>query len=241
MNSTNRSEFIKGLRDGVPIGIGYLAVSFSLGITARECGFTALQGFIASITTIASAGEYIGFTLFAANATLLQLIIMTLITNARYTLMGFALSQRMPEGASLKTRLFTGVSITDEIFGITIARPGPVNPYYPFGAAAMSAPLWSIGTALGITMGNILSARIVSALGVALFGMFLAVIIPVCRKDRAAALAVIASFAASGCARFIPFLKSLSAGNRTILLTLVISALFAVLFPVPDKDPEGDN
>ena len=236
MHSFDRSEFVRGYRDGIPIGIGYLAVSFSLGITARECGFTAFQGFIASITTIASAGEYIGFTLFAANATLLQLIIMTLITNARYMLMGFALAQRLPENASMKTRLFTGVSITDEIFGITIARPGYVNPFYSFGACCMAAPLWAVGTALGISMGNILPARVVSALGVAIFGMFIAIIIPACRKDRAVMLAVVVSFAASFFIRYIPVLSTLSAGNRTIILTLLISAGAALLFPVKDTD-----
>ena len=95
--SKSRQPFIRGMRDGIPIGLGYFAVAFSLGITARDCGFSALQGFVASITTYASAGQYIGFTLYAAQATLLQLIIMTIITNARYVLMGFALNQRLPE------------------------------------------------------------------------------------------------------------------------------------------------
>lgn len=236
MNPVTRSEFAKGFRDGVPIGIGYLAVSFSLGITARESGFTAFQGFIASLITTASAGEYIGFTLFAANATLFQLFVMMLITNARYMLMGFALAQRMPENSSLKKRLLTGVPITDEIFAITISRPGYVSTVYSFGAYAIAAPMWALGTALGITMGNILSAGLVSALSVALFGMFLAVITPACKKDRAVSLAVMVSFAASYGIRFVPRLRDLSAGNRTILLTLLISAGAAVLRPVKEND-----
>lgn len=231
-----RSDFVKGLRDGIPIGIGYLAVAFSLGITARECGFTAFQGFVASITTIASAGEYIGFTLYAAGATLTELVVMMVITNARYILMGAALAQRMPPGTSLWRRLLAGVPITDEIFGITIARPGYVKLAYSFGALAMAAPLWAIGTSLGIAVGNVLPARAVSALGVALFGMFIAIVIPAARKDRAVLLAVAVSFAASWGTRFMSFFKMLSGGTRTIILTLVISAVAAVLFPVREAE-----
>ena len=232
MQTTNRSVFLQGMRDGIPIGLGYFAVAFSLGITARDCGFSALQGFIASITTYASAGQYIGFTLYAAGGTLLQLIIMTIITNARYVLMGFALNQKFPEGTPIHLRLLAGLSITDEIFGITIARPGTLNPFYSFGALVMSVPLWALGTALGITVGNILSTQIVSALSVALFGMFLSVIIPAARKDDIVLLVVVISFEASYAVTMLPLFQSMSTGNRTILLTLIISAGAAILFPV---------
>ena len=117
MSKSRQPAFIRGMRDGIPIGLGYFAVAFSLGITARDCGFSALQGFVASITTYASAGQYIGFTLYAAEATLLQLIIMTIITNARYVLMGFALNQRLPENTPMSRRLLAGLCITEAIFG----------------------------------------------------------------------------------------------------------------------------
>ena len=214
--SKSRQPLIRGMRDGIPIGLGYFAVAFSLGITARDCGFSALQGFVASITTYASAGQYIGFTLYAAQATLLQLIIMTIIA---------------------------GLCITDEIFGITIAKQGYIEPVYSFGALIVSAPLWALGTALGITVGNILPAQIVSALSVALFGMFLAVIIPAARHDRIVALVVACSFAASLASRYAPWIKTLSAGNRTILLTLILSSAAALLFPIKDtlNKEEGDT
>lgn len=240
MSSTDKAGFTQGMRDGIPIAMGYFAVAFSLGITARDCGFSPLQGFVASITTYASAGQYIGFTLYAARATILQLIIMTIITNARYVLMGFALNQRLPENTSMGRRLITGLAITDEIFGITIARPGLINPYYPFGAWVCASPFWALGTALGISLGTILPARIVSALSVALFGMFLAVIIPASRRDRIVALAIAVSFAASYAAIHAPYIRGLSSGNRTILLTVVISAAAAILFPVA-ADPAGNG
>lgn len=234
MSERESTVFARGLRDGIPIGLGYFAVAFSLGIIARDCGFGPFEGFFASITTYASAGQYIGFTLYGAGATLIQLIIMTIITNARYVLMGFALNQRLPKGTPMRKRLLAGVAITDEIFGITIARPGYIDPWYPFGAWVMACPMWSIGTALGIAMGNILPAQVVSALSVALFGMFLAVIIPASRRDKIVALVVIASFLASFFIRYVPVVGELSSGNRTILLTLVISGAAALIFPKKD-------
>ena len=235
----NRRIFAQGYKDGIPIGLGYFAVAFSLGIAARDYGFNAFQGFLASLLTYASAGQYMGFALHATNATLIELIILTFIINARYILMGFALNQRMPEGTGLGRRILVGTCITDEIFGITIARPGVPTPYYTFGAILAAVPMWALGTALGISMGNILPTRIVSALSVALFGMFLAVIIPPARKDRAVAAAVIVSFTLSYAAIHLPVISGLSQGNRTILLTLVICSVFAVLFPRTDEDREG--
>ena len=232
---SNRAVFLQGMRHGIPIALGYFAVSFSLGITARDCGFNAFQGFLASYTTYASAGQYIGFTLYAANATLFQLAVMTLITNLRYLLMGFALNQRLPENTPPMKRLIAGLCITDEIFGITIARPGSVNPFYMLGAWTVAAPMWSVGTALGIVMGNLLPMRLVSALSVALYGMFMSVIIPPARRDKIVCAFVAVSFASSYAASQLPMVKELSAGNRTIILTVVISAIAAIAFPVKKK------
>ena len=237
--SSNREIFMQGYRNGIPIGFGYVAVAFSLGIAARDYGFSAFQGFFASLITYASAGQYMGFALYATNTTLIELMVLMFIINARYILMGFALNQRMPEGTPLRTRLLVGTCITDEIFGITIARPGVPTPYYTFGALIAAVPMWALGTALGISMGNILPLRIVSALSVALFGMFIAVIIPPARKDKAVLAAVIVSFALSYASVHLPVISGMSQGNRTILLTIVISAVFAALFPRQTEDPEG--
>ena len=232
----NRDIFMQGYRHGIPIGLGYFDVAFSLGIAARDYGFSAFQGFFASLITYASAGQYMGFALYATNTTLAELVLLMFIINARYILMGFALNQRMPEGTPLSTRLLVGSCITDEIFGITIARPGSPTPYYTFGALIAAVPMWALGTALGITMGNILPARIVSALSVALFGMFIAVIIPPARKDKAVLSAVAVSFALSYASVHLPLVSQLSQGNRTILLTIIISAVFAALFPRKTED-----
>ena len=231
--------FQEGMRDGIPIALGYFAVSFSLGIAARNMGLTPFQGFLASLLNNASAGEYAGFTQIAAQATYWEMALMTLIANARYLLMSCALSQRFSPDTGLGHRLLVGFDITDEIFGITIARPGMLDPFYSYGAILIAAPAWAGGTALGVIAGNLLPARAVSALSVALFGMFLAVIIPPARKNRVIALFVLVSFAASFAATYLPLISQLSGGTRTIILTVLISAIAAILFPVNEE--EGDK
>ena len=238
---SNIVTFLEGVRDGIPIGLGYFAVAFSLGIAAREFGFTPFQGFLASLLTYASAGQYIGFSLYALNASLVQLIVLTVITNLRYILMGAALNQRMPEGTPVSRRILVGSCITDEIFGVTIARPGVPTPWFTFGALLTAVPMWAAGTAVGISMGSILPDNVVSALSVALFGMFLAVIIPQSRKDRKVFLAVAVSFACSYAAGAIPAAAALSPGTRTIILTISISAVFAALFPHAEEAGEDET
>ena len=182
--SFSRQVLVNGIRDGIPIGLGYFAVSFSLGIAARKAGLSPFQGFLASLFNNASAGEYAAFTLIAAQATYLEVAIITLIANARYLLMSCALAQKFSPSTPFFHRLIIAYDVTDELFGITIARPGILNPYYTYGAILLAAPAWAGGTACGIIAGNALPLRAVSALSVALYGMFLAIIIPPARKDR---------------------------------------------------------
>ena len=234
----SRRVLYEGMRDGFPIALGYFAVSFSLGIAARNAGLTPMQGFWASLLNNASAGEYAAFTLMAAKATYWEVAVITLIANARYLLMSCALAQRFAPETPFFHRLIVGYDVTDEIFGITIARPGYLNPYYTYGAILLAAPAWAIGTALGIMAGNVLPLRIVSALSVALYGMFLAIIIPPARKNRIVAGLVALSFALSFACEYLPGVASLSSGTRTILLTVLISGAAAVLFPVTQ---EADN
>lgn len=146
-------------------------MAFTLGIAARSAGLTAFQGFLASLLNNASAGEYAGFTLIAAGAAYWEVALMTLITNARYLLMSCALSQKFAPDTPLRHRFLVGYDVTDEIFGIAIARPGSLDPYYNYGAMLVAMPGWAVGTALGILAGDVLPLRVVSALSVALYGM----------------------------------------------------------------------
>ena len=237
---SRRSILARGFRDGIPIGLGYLAVSFSLGISAKNAGLTAFQSFLISAFCNASAGEYAGFTSIGAGASYWELALVTFITNARYLLMSCALAQRFAPGTPFWHRLVIGYDVTDELFGITIARPGSLNPCYTYGAILLAAPAWASGTALGIVAGNLLPLRAVSALSVALYGMFLAIIIPPARKDKGVAVLVAISFALSFTCNYLPGISALSDGTRTILLTVLISSAAAVLFPVKDQEAEHD-
>lgn len=227
----NLTVFRDGTRDGIPIALGYLAVSFSLGIAAKNAGLSVFQSFIVSALCNASAGEYAGITLIAAKAAYIEIAIMTFIANARYMLMTCALSQRISPDTSLIHRMIMGFYTTDELFAISISRPGYVNPFYMYGAVAVAAPGWAFGTALGAIVGSILPLRLVSALSVALYGMFLAVIIPPARKDKIIAGIIIFCFAASYAAASLPIFSGISEGTKTIILTVVISTAAAVLFP----------
>lgn len=227
--------FCEGVRDGIPIGLGYFAVAFSLGFTAREAGLNAFQSFLASLLNNASAGEYAGFTVIKENAPYWQMAVMILIANARYLLMSCALSQRFSPQTPWYHRIFIGYDVTDELFGITIGRKGCVEPEYFYGAMLCAVPGWSVGTLIGVIAGNILPARIVSALGVALFGMFIAIVIPPARENKIIRLAVIASFVSSYAASVLPYLSKLSEGTRIMILTIVLSVLAALFFPIKEE------
>ena len=235
---TKGSAFLKGLRDGLPIGLGYFAVSFSLGIIAKKGGLSAALGFIASFFTRASAGEYGVYSLVAASASYMEIFVISVITNARYLLMGFAMTQKFSPKTGLAKRLLVGLGITDEIFGISIAYPGYLEPSYTYGAMLMSTPMWAAGTALGIVAGSVLPVSVVSALSVALYGMFLAIIVPPSKKDKAVAVAVVVSFLLSFVCAYAPYVSKISSGTRTIILTVLIAGAAAAIKPIEVKNEE---
>ena len=236
MQSENKSWFLRGMRDGVPIGLGYLAVAFTLGIAARNAGLTAFQATLASLLNNASAGEYAGFKVIEENAGYLAMVAMIVVANARYLLMSCALSQKISPKTGLLHRMLVGFEVTDEVFGIEIAVPGMLNPWYTYGAMSMAVPGWALGTCLGVIMGNALPVSVVSALSVGLFGMFIAIIVPPMRKNKVLAglvpLAMAASFVLS---RLEPF-ASMASGMRVIILTVALSAGAAILFPVKEEE-----
>ena len=234
MTNENRQALMEGFRDGTPIGLGYFVVGFTLGIAAKNVGLNPLQGFIISLLNNASAGEYAAFMVIGSDAPYLEIAMMTLVANARYVLMSTVLSQKFSPDTPFYHRIFVGFDVTDEIFGISVARNGRwLNPFYNYGAMLTALPGWSIGTALGIIAGNILPLSAVSALSVALYGMFLAVIIPPARKEKIIGRAVAISFLMSVLAE--KFFPEISAGNRTIILTILIAGAAAILFPVREE------
>lgn len=225
----------QGIRDGMPIALGYFAVAFTLGIAARNAGFSAVQAMVESLTNNASAGEYAVFSLAAAGAGYWEVAVMTLVANARYLLMSCSLSQKLAPETPLYHRMLVAFDVTDEIFGISIAYPGQLSPWYTYGAMAVAIPGWGLGTFFGVAVGNVLPPRLVSALSVGLYGMFLAIIIPPAKKDRVVLGLVALSFAASLITSRWTLLTPVPSGVKTIALTVVIALGAAVLFPVKDE------
>lgn len=224
----------KGIKDAIPICLGYFAVSFTLGIAAKNAGLTSFQAALASILNMASAGEFAGFTLIAALATYTEMAVTIFIINARYLLMSCALSQKIPQDTSLLKRLTLGLTITDEIFAISASVPEKLNIFYPFGAYCLAVPGWTLGTYLGVLMGNLLPDRIVSALSVGLYGMFLAIIIPPARKNKVIFWVVLISMILSYAFTYLPVVSQISSGMRIIILTVVIALGAALIFPVKE-------
>lgn len=231
----NKLWFVKGLRDGIPIALGYLAVAFTLGIAARNVGLTAFQAAFMSITNVTSAGEFAALGLIASGAAYVEMAVMQLIINLRYCLMSCTLSQKLDSKLPFIHRLFVAYGVTDEIFGISASVDGKLNPFYSYGAICVAVPGWTLGTYLGVVLGNVMPDRILSAMSVALYGMFIAIIIPPSRKDKVIAGLIVISMAASSLFTYIPVLRDISAGFRIIILTVVIAGVAAILFPVKSE------
>ena len=227
----SKTKFVSGFRDGIPIALGYLAVSFGLGISCRAASLTPFQGFLLSLLNNASAGEYGGITIMAADEGFLVMAAMMLVINARYLLMSCALSQHLSPNTPLGFRLLIGFDMTDELFGIAIAQPGYLNVWYFIGAMCVTIPGWSFGTLLGVLCGNLMPQWAVSGFSVMLFGMFLAIIIPEGRKNRVILGFIGVSFLLSYAAAKLPLVCHLSDGMRILLLTVAISSAAAILFP----------
>ncbi len=232
---TNRQWFFRGMKNGIPIALGYFAVSFALGIAAKRAGLNAFQATLTSALCNASAGEYAGFTVIAADSSYFEMFIITLIVNARYLLMSASLSQKIAPDCSFRHRLAVAYCITDEIFGASVTVPEKLNPFYTYGLALSSLSFWALGTCAGVIVGNVLPSMLVSALGVGLYGMFLAIIIPPARKNRVIGVLVILSMALSFFFSRLPLTAGWSEGTRIILLTVIISLGAAILFPVEEE------
>ena len=240
---TKRQWFAKGMKAGIPISLGYFAVAIALGIAARNAGITSLQAALTSLLINASAGEYVGFSLIAVGASYVEVSLMEAVANARYLLMSASLSQKLDENVKWWERLLLGFTVTDEIFGVSVSLVGRLSPYFTYGTFVVATMGWTGGTLVGALLGNILTARLLSALAVGLYGMFISVFIPEAKKNKIVAALVAISFAASYAFEKLPFIRDVSSGIRIIILTVIISLAAAILFPVDraDKAKEEKN
>ena len=232
----NRKSFIKGIRDGIPIGLGYFAVSFSFGMLAAAGGLSVGQATLLSLLNLTSAGQVAGLNLIIAGSSYPEMALTQLTINLRYCLMSFSISQKLERGVPQFHRYLVAFGITDAIFGVTASQAGRVSPWYSYGAMSMAIPGWTVGTMLGAVSGSLLPGFVTSALGIALYGMFLAVIIPAAKKNRAVLWVVLGSMALSTLFQTIPFLKKVSTGFMIIIVTVAAAGTAAVFCPVKEEE-----
>lgn len=232
-----RADSAMGIKDGIPICLGYIAVSFSFGIMCRNSGLSALEAVLISVTNLTSAGQFAGISLITSAASYIEMAVTQLIINLRYCLMSCALSQKLDINTPFFHRFFIAYGVTDEIFGVSIGRPDKLSPFYSYGVIIISTFGWVFGTFLGIVSGNILPARAISALSLALYGMFIAIIIPPARDNKILAGIIVISMALSLVFAKAPYLSQISSGFRIIILTILIAGAAAYFFPVPEENP----
>ena len=237
---TKKQFFMAGMRDGMPICFGYFAVSFAFGIQAAGIGLTVLESAVLSAANVTSAGQFAALGIIAAGASYIELAFTQLIINLRYFLMSCALSQRLSPGLSLLHRLGIAYGVTDEIFAVSAGQPYPLSPFYNYGLISVAIPGWILGTVMGAAAGNILPQVLTNALGVALYGMFVAIVVPPAKKNKVVAGAALAAMLLSTAFTFAPLLREISSGFRIILITVAVSAAAAFLFPVEDENAEQE-
>lgn len=229
-------SFKKGLKDGVPIGLGYFAVSFTFGMMAVSGGLTTAQAVLISLTNLTSAGQFAGLDIIIAGGSCWEMALTQLIINLRYCLMSFSLAQKLQRNVPWAHRFVVAFGVTDEIFGVSASQEGRVSPYYNYGAMCVAIPGWTLGTLVGGISGNLLPAFMVSALSVAIYGMFLAVIIPPAKTNRAVLFVVIGAMAVSSLFAVVPVLKQVSSGFVIIITTILVAGAAAFFCPVEEKE-----
>ncbi len=230
--------FREGLRDGVPIGLGYLSVSFGFGIAVVAAGLSPLIALIISMTNETSAGQKAGLDLILASAPLLEMALTQLIINVRYSLMAISLSQRLDASFSTPWRLLLSFSITDEIFAVASTKPQKVGVRYFSGLATAPYAGWVLGTLFGALAGAILPPVVRNSLGLMLYGMFIAIIIPPARRERGVLFAICVAVGLSCILYYVPLFDFISGGFALIISAVIGAALAALLFPVPTPTEE---
>ena len=232
MNVSN--NFRKGIRDGLPICFGYFAVSFAFGIFAVTEGLSAAEATLISIFNLTSAGQLAAVPIIASGGSFIELALSQLVINARYSLMSVSLSQKLDETVRLRDRLVIAFANTDEIFAVSSAQPGCVGRKYMLGLALTPFLGWTLGTLLGSIAGNILPTVLVNALGIAIYAMFIAIVVPVAKVERGVLIASAAAVLLSVLLYYVPVLSEIPSGFSIIIIAVLVSGVMAVAAPVKE-------
>lgn len=237
--NNNIIHWKNGIKDGIPICFGYFAVSFTFGILAKNAGLTPLQAVVMSATNLTSAGQFAALGLIGASSTYFEMAVTQFILNIRYSLMSCSISQKLDSKKAFLHRFLIAFGVTDEIFGVSVCKSNKLNPFYTYGLMSVSIPGWVLGTYVGVMSGNILPERIISALGIAIYGMFLAVIIPPAKDNKILSWLILLSMIISLLFARIPIFRYISPGFKIIILTILIAGIAAFLFPIKRESENG--
>ncbi|MBQ7387012.1 MAG: AzlC family ABC transporter permease [Clostridia bacterium] len=235
------NNFRMGLRDGIPIALGYLSVSFAFGIFATGSGLSVLEAVLISALNVTSAGQLAAVPIIVSAGAFAELALSQLIINLRYALMSVSLSQRLGDSVRLRDRFLISFVNTDEVFAVAMSKECAVGRKYMLGLIITPFFAWTLGTFLGAVAGNILPAIVVSALGIAIYAMFIAIVIPEAKKNLMTALCALVSIALSCAFYFIPVLKSVPSGFVVIICAVAASLFFAHVAPIPDEALGADE
>ncbi len=242
MKNGTLQDFKDGCRDAVPICLGYIAVSFAFGIEASKIGMTTFQAAMTSLLNVTSAGQFSALEIIARNGSFVELAILQFIINLRYMLMSCALSQKLSPEVGTLHRLGISYGVTDEIFGLSVLKKGCLYPMYSYGLIVTSVFGWVLGTTMGAFSGQLMPQRLISCLGLAIYGMFIAIIIPDTRTNRAVMAVVLSAMGLSTVFNRLPFLAAhISSGFRIIIITVVVAAAAALVAPKAEDDDTVDG
>lgn len=232
----NAKELKEGIRDGFPICLGYLSVSMAFGLTAVKMGIPVWTAVLISLTNLTSAGQFAGTTLLVAQGTYIELAVTTFIINIRYFLMSLSVSQKVNKEFTTAQRIMASFGITDEVFAVSMQRRKELS--FPYMAGLIITPIlgWTGGTLIGAVATSLLPEIVTDAMGIALYGMFIAIIVPPAREQKSVLFAVILAIIASCAFTYLPVLSKVSGGWSVIIVTVVVSAITAILFPVEEKE-----
>lgn len=230
-----------GLRDGLPIGLGYLSVSFGFGITAVGEGLRILEALLISMTNLTSAGQLAGVTVIVTAGTLIEMILTQLIINLRYSLMGITLTQRLDSRCNTRHRLCMSFGLTDEIFAVAASKPHPVGPSYFYGLMTLPYIGWASGTLFGALAGQILPEQFRMALGIMIYAMFVAIVLPPMKRERGVLFVVLLAAGLSCCMEYLPFLQWISDGFAIIICAVVAAVIMALVSPIKDEPECSDK
>lgn len=233
--------FLKGVKHGLPIGLGYLSVSFAFGMQCTDNGLSVLQALLISMTNLTSAGQLAGLQVMVAQSSLVEMALTQFIINLRYALMGLSLGQKLGPTMNTPRRMFFAFANTDEIFAVASAQPERLHHLYLYGLMLMPYLGWSLGTLLGAAAGQILPEFVCSALGIAIYGMFLAIILPPARREKSVRAVVLIAIGVSLLFHYLPMLSGISGGFVIIICAVVAAAIGAVLFPVAEEAPQKED